>query len=186
MDLRAIITTIISPLHIKLLQQDQCIRDTNQTFVEINELSEAIISIHEVVAVTIEAVAADIFKIFTGTQEEHLLVLDADNILGTSHRNRLLPNHRIRHKQDHTRAHPSTMVELRMKRTEKTYSDPLRSCKLRIRKKSRRKTRSRCHPQAGHPQQARKVSKTPRSSALLSRDHRRQPRPHRSQRSPQS
>ena len=128
MDLRAIITTIISPLHIKLLQQDQCIRDTNQTFVEINELSEAIISIHEVVA-------ADIFKIFTGTQEEQLLVPDADNILATSHRNKLLPNHHIRHKQDHTRAPPSTMVELRMKRMGKTYSDPLRSCKLRIRKK---------------------------------------------------
>lgn len=183
---RAIITTIISRLHIKLLQQDQYIRDINQTFVEINVLFEAIISTHEVVAVTIEAVAADIFKIFTGTQAERLLVPDADNILGTSHRNKLLPNNRIRHKQDHTRAPPSTMVELRMKRTEKTYSDPLRSCKLRIRKKSRRKTRSRCHPQAGHHQQGRKVSRTPQSSALLSRDHRRQPQLHRSQRSLQS
>jgi hypothetical protein len=120
--------------------------------VEINVPFEAIISTHEVVAVTIEAVAADIFKIFTGTQEERLLVPDADNIRGMSHRNKLLPNNRIRHKQDHTRAPPRTMVELRMKRTGKTYSDPPRSCKLRIRKKSRRKTRSRCHPQAGHLQ----------------------------------
>jgi hypothetical protein len=148
--------------------------------VEINEHFEATISTHGVVEVTIEAVVADIFKTFTGMLVEALLGQVVDSTLETSRRNTLLPHSLTRHNQGLTRALPSTMAGMRMKRITKTYSDHRKNCKLRIRKQPRRRKRSRCHHQADHPQLGHKASRTRQSSALPSKDHLRLLRPHQS------
>jgi hypothetical protein len=141
--------------------------------VAINEDFEVIISILGVFEEIIEAAAVDISKTFIGTLVEDLPVQVADSItaLEMSHHNMLLLNNYTRNRQGLTMAPLSTMVRLRMKRMAKTYSDRLKSCKLRIRKLPRRRMRSRCHLQADHPPPGHKASRTRQSSASPSRDH---------------
>jgi hypothetical protein len=119
--------------------------------VEINEVSEAIISIPEVAEVIIEVVVGAIFKIPTGIPDKVERVVDSTILLGMSHRNKAHLNNNTRPSLDLMMELLSTMRLLK-KRMPRICSDHPRTYKSRTRRKLRRMMMKRCHLRVGHLQ----------------------------------